>query len=49
MEDEETSESEAALDLISSQFVNLYMGQVSGTPAQGGIHVQQQWARRAFV
>ena len=32
MEDEEASESEAALDLISGQFVNLQMGQTLGTP-----------------
>ena len=32
MEDEESSESEAALDLISGQLINLYTGQVSDTP-----------------
>ena len=33
MEDEEASESEAALDLASSQFVDLCIVQVSGTLA----------------
>jgi len=31
MEDEEPSESEAALDFIPGQLVDLYTGQVSGT------------------
>jgi len=30
MEDEETCESEATLDLTSGQFINLYIGQVPG-------------------
>ena len=32
MEDEEPSESEATLDLIPGELVNLYTGQVSGVP-----------------
>ena len=32
MEDEEPSKSEAALDLIPGQLVDLYTGQVSATP-----------------
>lgn len=49
MEDEETSESEAALDLVSGQFIDLYTDQASGTPMQSGIHAPQQWVRQAFV
>lgn len=35
VEDEEASESEVTLDLITGQFVYLHVGQVSGTPVQG--------------
>lgn len=42
MEDEETSESEAALYLGSGQFVNLFIGQVPGTPTQSEFHAPRQ-------
>lgn len=49
MKDEETSESEAALDLVSGQFVDLCIGQVLGAPEWMEIYVPQQQARRTFV
>lgn len=42
VENEESSKSEAALDIITSKFVKLYTGQVSGTPAQSPFHAPLQ-------